>query len=83
MAPTSRGARCLANSVNLAADGSVDARTVARSREDGHAVPCVGETGPSITDDEVLDRASADEPPLVTGDKDRGEFVWSTTLCGD
>ena len=58
------------------ADESVDAQIVERLRADGHDVPYVAEMSPSITDDEVLDRANADESPLVTGDKDFGELVF-------
>jgi predicted nuclease of predicted toxin-antitoxin system len=62
--------------MNLVADESVDAQIVERLRTDGHAVPYVAEMSPSITDDEVLDRANADRSPLVTGDKDFGELVF-------
>lgn len=60
----------------LVADESVDAPIVERLRRDGHSVPYVAEMSPSITDDEVLDRANADQSPLVTGDKDFGELVF-------
>jgi predicted nuclease of predicted toxin-antitoxin system len=62
--------------MNLVADESVDAQIVERLRTDGHAVPYVTEMSPSITDDEVLDRANANRSPLVTGDKDFGELVF-------
>jgi predicted nuclease of predicted toxin-antitoxin system len=62
--------------MNLIADESVDAQIVKRLRTDGHAVPYVAEMSPSITDDEVLDRANADGSPLVTVDKDFGELVF-------
>lgn len=62
--------------MNLVADESVDAQIVERLRADGHVVPYVAEMSPSITDDEVLDQANADESPLVTGDKDFGELVF-------
>jgi predicted nuclease of predicted toxin-antitoxin system len=62
--------------MNLLADESVDAQIVERLRADGHDVPYVAEMSPSITDNEVLDRANADESPLVTGDKDFGELVF-------
>ena len=62
--------------MNLIADESVDGPIVERLRTDGHAVPYVAEMSPGITDDEVLDRAIADEAILVTGDKDFGELVF-------
>jgi predicted nuclease of predicted toxin-antitoxin system len=62
--------------MKLLADESVDAQIVDRLRTDGHAVPYVAEMSPSITDDEVLDRANDDQSPLVTGDKDFGELVF-------
>jgi predicted nuclease of predicted toxin-antitoxin system len=36
----------------------------------------VTEISPSITDDEVLDRANANRSLLVTGDKDFGELIF-------
>jgi len=62
--------------VNLLADESVDAPIVERLRSDGHNVVSVAELSPSITDDEVLDRANSGPFPLVTGDKDFGELVF-------
>ena len=62
--------------MNLLADESVDAPIVERLRSDGHSVRYVAEFSPSITDDEVLDRANADQCPLMTGDKDFGELVF-------
>jgi len=62
--------------MNLVVDESVDAQIVERLRVDGHAVTYVAEISPSITDDEVLDRANAEASPLVTGDKDFGELVY-------
>ena len=61
--------------MNLLADESVDAPVVARLRSDGHNVVYVAELSPSITDDEVLDRANSAQCPLMTGDKDFGELV--------
>ena len=62
--------------MNLLADESIDAPVVARLRSDGHSVQYVAEISPSIMDDEVLDRANADQCPLMTGDKDFGELVF-------
>jgi predicted nuclease of predicted toxin-antitoxin system len=62
--------------MNLLADESVDTPVVERLRSDGHRVGFVAELSPSITDDEVLDRANADQCLLMTGDKDFGEFVF-------
>ena len=62
--------------MNLLGDESVDAPIVERLRSDGHSVAYVAEMSPSITDDEVLERANHDQCPLVTGDKDFGELVF-------
>ena len=62
--------------MNLLADENIDASVVERLRSDGHSVGYVAELSPSITDDEVLDRANADQCTLVTGDKDFGELVF-------
>ena len=62
--------------MNFLADESVDAPVVERLRSDGHRVGYVAELSPSITDDQVLDRANADHCPLMTGDKDFGELVF-------
>ena len=62
--------------MKLLADESVDASIVGRLRSDGHAVGYVAELSPSITDDEVLDRANDDGCPLMTGDKDFGELIF-------
>ena len=62
--------------MNLLADESIDAPVVARLRSDGHSVLYVAELSPSIMDDEVLDRANANQCPLMTSDKDFGELVF-------
>jgi len=62
--------------MNLLADESVDRLIVTRLRENGHAVEAVGETNPSISDDEVLRRAFDSGRVLLTADKDFGELVF-------
>ena len=62
--------------MNFLADESVDAPIVERLRSDRHNVAYVTEMSPSITDDEVLERANAKKCPLVTADKDFGELVF-------
>ena len=62
--------------MNLLADESVDQPIVDRLRLDGHDVDCVAELSPSISDDEVLQRANSKSSLLLTGDKDFGELVF-------
>jgi predicted nuclease of predicted toxin-antitoxin system len=62
--------------MNLLADESVDAPIVKRLRSDGHSVVYVAEMSPSITDEEVLERANTYPCPLVTADKDFGELIF-------
>ena len=62
--------------MNLVADESIDRGIVERLRADGHDVLAIAECDPSISDDEVLDRANANGSLLLTGDKDFGEFVY-------
>jgi predicted nuclease of predicted toxin-antitoxin system len=62
--------------MNILADESVDGPIVARLRQDGHRVESVAEMSPSISDDEVLDRAHRLQAVLMTADKDFGELVF-------
>jgi len=62
--------------MNLLADESVDGFVVRQLRSDGHAVEAIGETSPSISDDEVLERAASSGRVLITADKDFGELVY-------
>jgi predicted nuclease of predicted toxin-antitoxin system len=62
--------------MNLLADESVDRAVVDRLRQEGHDVVYVAELSPSITDDEVLQRANDRGALLVTADKDFGELVF-------
>ena len=62
--------------MNFLADESLDFPIIERLREDGHAVLAIAELSPSITDDEVLDRANAEAMLLITGDKDFGELIF-------
>ena len=62
--------------MNFLLDESVDAPVADRLRQDGHAVVCVWELDPGVSDDEVLARANRDQAVLVTADKDFGEFVF-------
>lgn len=62
--------------MKLVADESIERGIVERLRADGHGVLAIAECDPSISDDEVLDRANADGSLLLTGDKDFGELVY-------
>jgi len=51
------------------ADESLDALIVERIRQDGYPVIYIAEIAPSISDDEVLDRANQESRILITADK--------------
>lgn len=57
------------------ADESVDRPIVARLRLDGHDVYEIADAEPSISDDEVLERARERSAVLITADKDFGDLV--------
>ncbi|MDL1979369.1 MAG: DUF5615 family PIN-like protein [Deltaproteobacteria bacterium] len=54
--------------MNFVADESVDKQIVERLRDDGHSVWYIAEMSPSISDDEVLQRANNGNAPLITSD---------------
>lgn len=58
------------------ADENLDKPIVERLRKDGHTVLYVIEIEPSVSDDEVLQRANQESALLLTGDKDFGELVF-------
>jgi predicted nuclease of predicted toxin-antitoxin system len=62
--------------VNFLADENVDKHIVERLRNDGHIVLYVIEMEPSISDDEVIQRANQEAALLLTADKDFGELVF-------
>jgi predicted nuclease of predicted toxin-antitoxin system len=62
--------------VRLLADEGVDAAIIARLRRGGHDVTYVAELDPGISDDAVLDLATAERRVLLTTDKDFGELVF-------
>jgi predicted nuclease of predicted toxin-antitoxin system len=66
--------------MNFVADEGVDRQIVERLRQDGHEILYVAEMGPSITDEEVLDRANEKGALLITADKDFGEMVFHRNL---
>lgn len=57
-------------------DENVHRGTVGRLRADGHNVFYIPEFAPSISDEDVLERANALGAVLVTGDKDFGELMY-------
>lgn len=68
--------------MNLLADESIDRQIVDRLRLDGHDVFYIAEAEPSINDEQVFDRANAQQALLITADKDFGEIVFSRTSFG-
>lgn len=62
--------------MKLLADENVDKPIVERLRKDGHVVLYVAEIAPSISDDEVMQRANQEKAVLLTADKDFGDLVF-------
>jgi predicted nuclease of predicted toxin-antitoxin system len=60
----------------LLADESVDRPIVERLRLEGHETTYIAELAPSISDDEVLQKANTRNALLLTEDKDFGELVY-------
>ncbi len=66
--------------MNLVADENIDRGIVERLRRDGHTVDWIAELSPSVSDEEVLQRASSIPAVLLTEDKDFGELVYRRGL---
>ena len=66
--------------IRLLADENVDMPTIRGLRAVGHDVSSVGETTPSIMDENVLALAYQEERVLLTFDKDFGELVFRRRL---
>lgn len=62
--------------MNLVADENIDRGIVERLRRDGHIVDWIAEMSPSVSDEDVLRRATDGRAVLVTEDKDFGELVY-------
>lgn len=62
--------------MNILADEGIDRHIVEHLRLNGHPVIYIAELEPSISDNEVFDRANATESILLTADKDFGEIVF-------
>ena len=62
--------------MTFVADEGVDSTIVSKLRDEEHRVLYIAEMSPSISDDEVLDRANDLEALLLTEDKDFGELVF-------
>ena len=58
------------------ADESVDKQIIDRLRDEGFEVLSIAEDRPGISDDEVLQLASAQNAILITADKDFGDLVY-------
>jgi predicted nuclease of predicted toxin-antitoxin system len=66
--------------LNWVLDENVDRVIVNRLRELGEEVVYVADVDPSISDEEVLERAREDDAILLTADKDFGELVFRRRL---
>src|SRR5438309_500077 len=66
--------------MKLLDDENIDRRIVDRLRHDGHEVDWVAELSPSVSDEDVLSRATDANAVLVTEDKDFGELVYRRGL---
>jgi predicted nuclease of predicted toxin-antitoxin system len=66
--------------MNFLADESVDKQIVERLRRDAREVLYVAEMEPSISDEQVLNRANEKNALLITADKDFGEMVFHQDL---
>ncbi len=66
--------------MNLVADENIDRGIVERLRRDGHVVDWIAEVSPSVSDEDVLQRATDGGAVLVTEDKDFGELVYRRGL---
>jgi predicted nuclease of predicted toxin-antitoxin system len=62
--------------LNLVCDEGIERQIVDALRAAGHTVWYVAEMRPGISDDEVLEKAAAEEATVVTNDKDFGELVF-------
>lgn len=62
--------------MNLVCDEGIERQIVDALRAAGHTVWYVAEMRPGISDDEVLEKAAAEEATVVTNDKDFGELVF-------
>ena len=66
--------------MNFVADEGIDRQIVERLRRDGYEILYVAEMEPSISDEEVLNRANERGALLITADKDFGEMVFHRNL---
>jgi predicted nuclease of predicted toxin-antitoxin system len=62
--------------VKFLADENVDKAIVEHLRKEGHVVLYVIEKEPSISDDQVIQRANQESALLLTADKDFGDLVF-------
>ena len=62
--------------MNFVADESIDQQIVQRLREEGYSLEYIVETGPGISDEDVLELAKRKGAILLTADKDFGEIVF-------
>jgi predicted nuclease of predicted toxin-antitoxin system len=58
------------------ADENLEIQVIERLRQDGHMVLAIVEMEPSISDEQVLERANQVSALLLTNDKDFGELVF-------
>jgi predicted nuclease of predicted toxin-antitoxin system len=62
--------------VKFLADENVDKAIVEQLKKEGHIVLYVIEKEPSISDEEVIQRANQESALLLTADKDFGDLVF-------
>ena len=62
--------------MEIVADESIDAPSIARLRADEHVIWSVAENRPTISDLEVLQLATTQQRLLLTDDTDFGELVF-------
>ncbi len=66
--------------MNWLLDENIDRVIAERLRDLGYHVTYIAEIDPSASDEEVLERARAEEAMLLTADKDFGELVFRRRL---
>jgi predicted nuclease of predicted toxin-antitoxin system len=66
--------------MRLLADANVESKLVEWLRLGGHDVVWAADLAPATSDEELLDRANAEERVILTHDRDFGELVFRSAL---